>query len=196
MMTRVLRIVVLAAIWVGLWGQISVANVVFGLVIAVVVTVAFPPLDHVNGNDVRLGRAAVFFVRFAVMLCRSTWSVVVEVVRPTLALEEAIVAVPLRTDDPVIVTMVANGITLTPGTLTVDVGPDPEPGEGRVLYVHALTLGDIDELIAGAHELEDLAIAAFPPPAVSTRRAAAEGPRAAGDGAAVTDDLTDGDDEP
>jgi multicomponent Na+:H+ antiporter subunit E len=163
-MTKVLRILVLAAIWVALWGQISVANVVFGLVVAVVVTVAFPPLDGENGNGIRLGAAVVFFFRFALMLWRSTWAVVVEVVRPKLALEEAIVAVPLRTDDPVIVTMVANGITLTPGTLTVDVGPDPEPGEGRVLYVHALTLGDVDELVAGVHELEELAVAAFPPP--------------------------------
>jgi len=163
-MTKVLRIVVLASIWVALWGQVSVANVVFGVVVALVVTFGFPPLDDENGNDVDLVRAAVFFLRFAVMLWQSTWAVVVEVVRPKLALEEAIVAVPLRTDDPVIVTMVANGITLTPGTLTVDVGPDPPPGEGRVLYVHALTLGDLDDLIAGVHELEDLAIAAFPPP--------------------------------
>ena len=163
-MTKVLRIVVLGAIWVALWGDISVANVVFGLVVAVVVTFAFPPLDGENGNDVNLLHAAVFFAKFAVMLWQSTWSVVVEVMRPKLRLEEAIVAVPLRTDDPVIITMVANGITLTPGTLTVDVGPDPTPGEGRILYVHALTLGDVDDLIAGAHELEDLAIAAFPPP--------------------------------
>lgn len=166
-MMRGLRIAVLASVWVALWGQVSVANVVFGLVVAVVVTVAFPPLDPENGNGIRPGRAVIFFVKFAVMLWQSTWSVVVEVVRPTLRLEEAIVAVPLRTDDPVIVTMVANGITLTPGTLTVDVGPDPEPGTGRILYVHALTLGDLDELIAGAHELEDLAIAAFPPPPAS-----------------------------
>ena len=167
-MTRVLRIVVLAAIWVALWGDISVANVFFGVLIALGVTFAFPPLDRENGNDINLVHAAIFFAKFAVMLWQSTWSVVVEVVRPKLALEEAIVAVPLRTDDPVIITMVANGITLTPGTLTVDVGPDPAPGEGRILYVHALTLGDLDDLIAGAHELEDLAIAAFPPPAKPT----------------------------
>jgi multicomponent Na+:H+ antiporter subunit E len=163
-MTKVLRIVVLAGIWVALWGQVSVANVVFGFVVALVVTFGFPPLDDENGNDIDLVHAAIFFARFAVMLCQSTWSVVVEVVRPKLALEEAIVAVRLRTDDPVIITMVANGITLTPGTLTVDVGPDPEPGEGRTLYVHALTLGDLDDLVAGVHELEDLAVAAFPPP--------------------------------
>lgn len=166
-MTKVLRLAVLAAIWVALWGEISVANVVFGVVVALVVTVAFPSLDGENGNGVKPVAAAIFFAKFAVMLWQSTWAVVVEVVRPKLALEQAIVAVPLHTDDPVIVTMVANGITLTPGTLTVDVGPDPEPGQGRVLYVHALTLGDIDDLIAGAHELETLATNAFPAPAPS-----------------------------
>jgi len=175
-MTKVLRVVVLVIVWVALWGEISVANVVFGLVVAVVVTVAFPALDGDNGNGIKPVAALIFFARFAVMLCPSTWSVVVEVLRPKLALEQAIVAVPLHTDDPVIVTMVANGITLTPGTLTVDVGPDPAPGEGRVLFVHALTLGDIDDLIAGALELEALATNAFPPPVASPSVAPASGP--------------------
>jgi multicomponent Na+:H+ antiporter subunit E len=176
MMTRLLRLAVLAAIWVALWGEVSAANVLWGLVLAAVVTFAFPPLDEDHGNRVRLWAAIVFFARFVVMLVQSTWAVVVEVVRPKLALSEAIVAVPLHTDDPVIITMVANGITLTPGTLTVDVGADPAPGEGRVLYVHALTMTSRDDVIAGAHELEALALAAFPPP---TSRPRARDERAA-----------------
>lgn len=176
-LSKVLGIVTLAAIWVALWGEVSVANVVFGFVVAIVVTLAFPPLDGGDRNGIRPWAAIVFLARFAVMLVQSTWSVVVEVVRPKLALEQAIVAVPLRTDDPVIVTMVANGITLTPGTLTVDVGPDPGSGEGRTLYVHALTLGDVDDLIAGAHELEDLAIAAFPPPGPDRTPSGSHAPR-------------------
>lgn len=166
---RLLRVLVLAAIWVALWGEVSAANVVWGLVVAVAVVLAFPSLDGENGNGIRPVAAVVFFARFVVMLVQSTWSVVVAVLRPKLALEQAIVAVPLRTDDPVIVTMVANGITLTPGTLTVDLGPDPGPGEGRVLYVHALSLTSREDVVAGAHELEDLALAAFPPPTEAER---------------------------
>lgn len=162
---KVLRVVVLAMIWVALWGQVSAANVFWGLVVGLGITLAFPSIDGDNGNGFRPIAGIVFFARFAVMLVQSTWAVVVEVIRPRLALAEAIVAVPLRTDDPVIVTMVANGITLTPGTLTVDVGPDPAPGEGRVLYVHALTLTSVADVVEGAHELEDLATAAFPPAA-------------------------------
>ena len=161
---RIVRIVALAAIWVALWGEVTFANIVFGAIVAVAVSVAFPPLDDVNGNGIRPLSTARLGTRFALNLVQSTWSVVIAVLRPKLVLHQAIVAVPLRTADPVIVTMVANGISLTPGTLTVDVGPEPSPGEGRVLYVHALTLGDIDDLIADAHELEDRAVAAFPPP--------------------------------
>ncbi len=163
-MSRVLRILVLGAIWVALWAEISVANVVWGLVVAIGVTLAFGALEPPNDNGIRPIAAARFAARFAVMLVRSTWSVVVEVLRPELALAEAIVAVPLHTHDPVIITMVANGITLTPGTLTVDLGPEPGPGEERILYVHALKLTSADDIIAGAHALEALATAAFPPP--------------------------------
>jgi len=175
---RILRVLVLASIWVALWGEVSAANVVWGLVVAIVVIVAFPSIDGENGNGIRPVAAIVFFAKFAVKLVQSTWSVVVAVVRPKLALEQAIVAVPLRTDDPVVVTMVANGISLTPGTLTVDVGPDPPPGEGRVLYVHALALTSREEVVAGAHELEDLALAAFPPPTSSVARPPVPGPSA------------------
>lgn len=177
-LNRLLRVVVLAAIWVALWGEVSAANVVWGLVVAVVVILGFPSLDGENGNGIRPVAAVVLVARFVVMLVRSTWSVVVAVLRPKLALEQAIVAVPLRTDDPVIVTMVANGISLTPGTLTVDLGPDPVPGEGRVLYVHALALSSQEEVVAGAHELEDLALAAFPPPTSATERPSVPGPSA------------------
>jgi multicomponent Na+:H+ antiporter subunit E len=161
---RIVRVSALVALWVALWGEVSVANIAFGTVVATGVTIAFPPLENVNGNRIRPIAMMHLLTTFSLALVRSTWAVVVAVLRPKRTLRPAIVAVPLRGDDPVITTLVANGISLTPGTLTVDLGPASEPGEGRVLYVHALTLGDIDDLIADTHDLEDRATAAFPPP--------------------------------
>ena len=57
-MTKALRILVLAAIWVGLWGQVSWANVTFGLIIAVIDQRA-QRRDHVvelDGIDERILR--------------------------------------------------------------------------------------------------------------------------------------------
>jgi hypothetical protein len=64
-MTALLRILVLAAIWVGLWGDASFANVAFGLVVAIGVTTAFPSLDGVNGNRFRPVAATILLLRAA-----------------------------------------------------------------------------------------------------------------------------------
>ena len=46
-------------------------------------------------------------------------------------------AVPLEVTSPAAITLLANLITLTPGTLSLDVAPN-----GRVLYVHAMHVQD------------------------------------------------------
>ena len=52
----------------------------------------------------------------------------------------AIVAVPLDIEDPLQITVLANLISLTPGTLSLDVSPD-----GKTLYVHDMFVDDPDE---------------------------------------------------
>lgn len=158
----VVRVLALAAGWVALWGEISVANIFWGIVVGIGVTLAFP--SHTNGNGFRPIAMLVLLARFVVMLVLATAQVVVAVLRPRLHLDQAIVAVPLVTDDRVIATMVANGTSLTPGTLTIDLGPEPSPGEGWILYVHVLNLTSAADVIASAHKLEALTTAAFPPP--------------------------------
>ena len=59
---------------------------------------------------------------------------------------------------PLVTTLVANAITLTPGTLTVTAGSDP-----AVLHVHVLGLGDLDEFRAEILDLQRRASAAFTP---------------------------------
>lgn len=60
-----------------------------------------------------------------------------DVLTPRAYRSPGIIAVPLeaRTDGEI--AMVANFITLTPGSLSVDVADDPATG-GKVLYVHSM----------------------------------------------------------
>ena len=53
-------------------------------------------------------------------------------------------AIPLAVHSDLEIAILASSITLTPGTLSVDVGHSPT-GE-RVLYVHSLVLGDPEAL--------------------------------------------------
>lgn len=59
-----------------------------------------------------------------------------------------------------IVTVVANAVTLTPGTLTVDVH-EPDDGTPAVIYVHVLQFDDVESVRADVLRLERLAVRAF-----------------------------------
>ena len=85
--------------------------------------------------------AALFLYELVVSAVR----VAIVVMRPDLssAVRPAIIAVPLSVKSDAEITLLANMITLTPGTLSVDVAADKS-----VLYVHALDMADKEAMIA------------------------------------------------
>ena len=133
---------VLVVIWVALWGQPSLGNVLTGLVVAGGVTWMFPggpgrlPAEH-EGSSTRWPRSASARSSPGPWWSRP-WDVAMTVLAPGAEVAEAVVAVPLRSRSPVIATVVANAITLTPGTMTIE-GP---PGAEYVLFVNVLGLED------------------------------------------------------
>jgi multicomponent Na+:H+ antiporter subunit E len=66
------------------------------------------------------------------------------VLQPQLRLHKdiksAIVGVPLRVSSDIEITLLASLISLTPGTLSLELSPD-----NRVLYVHTLSYRDAEE---------------------------------------------------
>lgn len=74
---------------------------------------------------------------FVVELVRGAIGVAMLALRPNLKLRPAIIAYPLTLSTDGQITLLANLITLTPGTLSVDVSADK-----RTLYVHVLDLAD------------------------------------------------------
>lgn len=151
--------IVLTTIWVLLNGRPHVANVLGGLVVSAVVLIAFP----LAAEDRRHRFHPLATVRFALHvawnLVTSSLAIVIAVLAPTPArLRAGIVRVELPGASPLVVTLVANAITLTPGTLTMTAQSDP-----AVLHVHVLGLGDVDEFRASVHDLHRRATAAFTP---------------------------------
>ena len=104
--------------------------------------------------------AVVFLVYFLVQLVKSNFQVAWEVITPGSNVNRAIIAVPLHVTTDGLVTLVGNAITLTPGTLTVDVRAD-DPDRPPVLYVHALHFTDVESLRSDVLRLERLAVRAF-----------------------------------
>jgi multicomponent Na+:H+ antiporter subunit E len=172
-MNRFLLGVWLTFVWVLLWGTPSPGNVLAGAVLAVLLVLVIP-VGPDRGGGVRPLAVLHFGLYFAWALVVATATVAATILRPRLRLEQGIVAVPLRAVSPLVVAFVSNATTLTPGTLTVDIRPrhygvteeDPlGPGSPTevtpVIYVHCLQTGDPDEIRAGIHRVEQLAVEAF-----------------------------------
>lgn len=83
----------------------------------------------------------LFIKELVVSASRVAWLVV----QPDLMkkIRPAIVAVPLSPQTDASITMLSSLITLTPGTLSVDVSEDR-----KILFVHVMSMGEKDELVA------------------------------------------------
>ena len=99
-----------------------------------------------------------FGAYFARKLVEANAVVAWEVLTPRNRIAEGIVAVPLPEGPPGITALVADAVSLTPGTLTLEVRSDPP-----VLYVHVLHLESPERTRAEVLALDRRARAAFAP---------------------------------
>lgn len=149
----------LFVMWILLWGDLNLANVLTGAVLAVGLVVIFPP-DDTNDDPivVRPVAAVSFLFWFLWALIVTNVAVAKEVLLPSSRSEihPAVVACYLRTESGRLATLVANAITLTPGTLTIDAR-----GRPAVLYVHVLSFESIEATRAEVEDLERRIVMAF-----------------------------------
>jgi multicomponent Na+:H+ antiporter subunit E len=79
-----------------------------------------------------------------------------EVVTPGSRISTGVVGVPLEACSDELVTLIANLLTLTPGTMPIEIEGDP-----TVLYVHVLHLDRVDDVRRQIWSLRDLVVRAF-----------------------------------
>ena len=157
---RVPTLVGLVLMWIALWGTLSLANLLGGTAVALAVMLL---ADQIQPRPVQhlQPAAAVKYLRiFAKQLIVANWQVIKAVLRPD-EIRPGILAMPLHHASDAVVTLVANSITLTPGTLTLEID---RRGDIAVLYVHALDLTDADGVREDICQLELLAVDAFAGP--------------------------------
>jgi multicomponent Na+:H+ antiporter subunit E len=127
----------LAIVWVAVTGSASFLNLVFGFALsAVALGVVREPYAG-TAYFGRIYRVAALFLVFLSELGKSAWNVAVTVMRPRMNVKPGIFAYPLAVRRDFEIALLANLITLTPGTLSVDVSDDR-----KTLYVHALDCSD------------------------------------------------------
>jgi len=125
----------LAIVWALLMGSVDQANLVVGFVIGYAILWIVRPVLGDSGYFRRGPLALRFLVYFIKEMLISNLVVAREVLSPHPRRRPGVVAVPLdvRTDNEI--AFLANVVTLTPGTLSLDVSEDRS-----TLYVHTMFL--------------------------------------------------------
>jgi multicomponent Na+:H+ antiporter subunit G len=155
-----LRVIAFAVIWVALWRDLSVGNVINGILVGLFVGLV--SRERTRGARISPVGAAVFVVRYAGLVVASTARVAWEVITPTNErVREAIIEVPLRVSSAPAVLLLANAISYTPGTLTLEVCGGPAPSPAR-LWVHVLQFESVSQVVDEVRRIEDLVMAALP----------------------------------
>lgn len=139
---RLQQILLLTAFWAALFTTLNPFALAFGALLSWLILAACSRLfaragageEVVRTRPLGLVRLTLAF--FAELLL-SAVSVAKEAWRPRLALRPAVVAVPLDVTSDLEITVLSSLISLTPGTLSLDVSPDR-----KTLYVHALVADD------------------------------------------------------
>ena len=132
--------ILLALAWGAVTGSFTLLNLTFGFVLGIMALYLIREQVGSVGYFERVRRVVSLAALFLFELVLSAWRVAVLVMAPDMKLKPGIFAFPLRIDRDSEITLLANLITLTPGTLSVDVSEDR-----RILYVHAIDASDPDE---------------------------------------------------
>jgi multicomponent Na+:H+ antiporter subunit E len=127
----------LVLVWILLWGTWSWANLISGVVVAVAVTVLLPLPPVVGGTRFRPAAVVRFLGHFVVDLVVSAAQVAWQTIRPGGIRHSAILLVQMRTDSDLLLTIVAESLTLVPGSLVIDMDR-----ESRTLSMHILHVRD------------------------------------------------------
>ena len=127
----------LALLWEAMTGRTDVANLLLGFALGYVVLWWLRPLLGPTKYFRKLPESIRFTFFFLRELILSNLRVAWDVISPKSERKPGIVAVHLDASSDIEITFLANLITLTPGTLSLDVSDDR-----RVLYVHGMFVED------------------------------------------------------
>ena len=130
----------LAGGWCALFGTFDLGTFVWGFLLAFAALSLSSPMFGQTAYFKRMLLSARLGAYFLYQLTVSGMRVAWDVITPAHRSRPAIVAVPLDIEEPIQITVLANLISLTPGSLSLDVSPD-----GKTLYVHEMFADDPDE---------------------------------------------------
>lgn len=128
---------ILAFVWAALNGGIGLSSLIVGFLIGYLVLFVLQPLLGANRYCGKLFDGLVLVIYFLYELVVSSLKVAWDVVTPIQRSKPALVAIPLDAKTDAEVTVLANLVSLTPGSLSIDISEDRSH-----LLVHAMFVDD------------------------------------------------------
>ena len=134
--------ILLAIAWTALMNELSWLNLLFGFFLGYFI-IFFASEGGLTDKPtyilrvIRLARFTIFFFKEVIV---SNIRIMIEVLTPTHYMQPGVVAVPLDAKTDLEIFLLANLVTLTPGTLSLEVSDDR-----KTLYIHAMYV-DKDDL--------------------------------------------------
>lgn len=132
----------LTFVWLALSGNFSLTNFLFGFLMSFSIMWIIS-LNTDNRKYFKIAPKTVGFVFFFLYeLTKANIQVAIEVMTPTNNMKPGIVRYPLDAKTDFEITLLANLISLTPGTCSMDVSTDR-----KVLYIHSMYIEDKEKFI-------------------------------------------------
>ncbi len=127
-----------------------------GLPVAFLVRRMYPSEFDLGRFPEAIPPILAYLVAFVTELVVANLEVAYRVLWPSMPIDPEVIEVPLRVESDAGITTIANSITMTPGTLTMDYDE-----ERNALYVHAIYCDDPDTLVDPIRTWEDYALRIF-----------------------------------
>jgi len=142
--SRLIVFVLGSLVWFALTDIKDIQEVITGIVIALLISLLAGHFLVVNqtsrGVLRRLLYLVIYIFRFLWELIKANLNVAYLVIHPKLPIKPGIVKIKTKLTKDSALTLLGNSITLTPGTMTVDINEDK-----KELYIHWIYVKEVQE---------------------------------------------------
>jgi len=144
MVKHLLLNLLLTFVWVALTGELTYGNFIFGFIIGFFILWLKDRNLHSSKRKyfTRVPKTIGFILSFILESIRANLQVAYDVITPRYNAKPGIVGYKMNAETNFEITMLANAIALTPGTLVLEVDE-----RNKIIYIHVMYLTDREKFI-------------------------------------------------
>ncbi len=138
-------------VWAALWQDFSPANLIFGVIVALIIVTLFPLPPVVLSGRVNVWYCFELFIWFIGQVFVASFQVARLAIFRGKKTRSGVIAVELRTDSDLIVTAVGHVLTLIPGSFVIDVDR-----RSSTLYLHYINIESKSDMERAREAVRDI----------------------------------------